>query len=182
MRWQDISQEPTAPMDSSQEPPWWWTIPGEHTKNKRPHRVPLTSMAVEIIKAAKGTANLRGFDTSTWAFPSDRESKAGHVLTPSHGLERVRERCPQVTDWTLHDVRRTAATGMREAGIPRVDVAAVLNHTASGDAPRVTGVYDRWGADPEKRTALEAWERRLRDTLAGEKRRAGITSITAGRA
>jgi integrase len=139
-------------------------------------------MAVEIIKAAKGTATLRGFDTSTWAFPSDRESKAGHVLTPSHGLERVRERCPRVTDWTLHDFRRTAATGMREAGIPRVDVAAVLNHTASGDAPRVTGVYDRWGADPEKRTALEAWERRLRDILAGEKRTADITPITAGRA
>jgi len=38
--------------------------------------------------------------------------------------------------------------------------------------PRATRVYDRFSHDPEKRTALEAWERRLLRVLA-EKPAAG---------
>src|SRR5262249_38201430 len=38
MRWDDVDLE-TA----------WWNIPGERTKNRRPHRVPLTAQVVGII-------------------------------------------------------------------------------------------------------------------------------------
>lgn len=61
--------------------------------------------------------------------------------------------------WTLHDIRRSVATRLRDAdvmGDDRVDrlvVSKVLNHAESG----VTKIYDRYAADPEKRAALEAW-------------------------
>ena len=58
-----------------------------------------------------------------------------------------------IEDWTLHDIRRTVATGMRSLGIDRLVVSKVLNHAEGG----ITAVYDRYAADPEKRRALEVW-------------------------
>ena len=40
MRWRDLDLEAA-----------WWTIPGEHAKNGRAHRVPLVPEAIAIIKA-----------------------------------------------------------------------------------------------------------------------------------
>jgi integrase len=65
--------------------------------------------------------------------------------------------------WTLHDIRRSVATHLRDAdvlGADRVDrlvVSKVLNHAEGG----MTRLYDRYSADPEKRCALEAWSRRI---------------------
>jgi hypothetical protein len=58
-----------------------------------------------------------------------------------------------------HDLSRTAATKMVQAGMPRHHISAVLNHVEDG--ARVTRVYDRYNCDAEKRIALETWARRL---------------------
>jgi integrase len=63
-----------------------------------------------------------------------------------------------------HDLRRTAATGMAEAGVPSDHISRVLNHIDGG--PRATRVYDRYAYDREKRAALEKWERLLTKALA----------------
>jgi integrase len=65
----------------------------------------------------------------------------------------------KVDDVRPHDFRRTAASMMTSAGIPRLTVAKVLNHV-SADAG-VTAIYDRHSYDAEKRVALETWERTL---------------------
>ena len=62
-------------------------------------------------------------------------------------------------DFRGHDLRRTAATHMAAAGVPRGHIAHVLNHVEGG--ARATRVYDRHSYDREKRTALEAWARSL---------------------
>jgi hypothetical protein len=46
---------------------------------------------------------------------------------------------------------------MTGAGISRLVVSKILNHVETG----VTAVYDRWGYDAEKRTALDTWARKL---------------------
>jgi integrase len=66
-----------------------------------------------------------------------------------------------------HDFRRTAASMMASAGIPRLIVAKVLNHVDRG----VSAIYDRHSYDAEKRVALETWERTLTAIL--EKKPAG---------
>jgi hypothetical protein len=66
-----------------------------------------------------------------------------------------------------HDLRRTAATNMGAARVPRAHIGYVLNHTTT-DAAAVTKVYDRYARDDEKRAALEAWARRLDAMLAAE--------------
>ena len=47
-------------------------------------------------------------------------------------------------DFRGHDLRRTAASGMASAGVPRLVIGKVLNH-AERD---VTAVYDRHSYDP----------------------------------
>ncbi len=62
-----------------------------------------------------------------------------------------------------HDLRRTCATNMAMAGIPRTTISRVLNHVDRG--ARATLVYQRYEFDAEKRVALEAWDRRLTQIL-----------------
>jgi integrase len=59
-----------------------------------------------------------------------------------------------VKDWTLHDLRRTAATRMADAGaLPHV-IEAVLNHI-SGHRAGVAAIYNRAAYTAEKRAALD---------------------------
>jgi integrase len=54
--------------------------------------------------------------------------------------------------WRPHDIRRTAATMMRAAGVPVLDIEATLNHAP----PRLVRVYQRHDPLDEKRAALVA--------------------------
>jgi integrase len=165
MRFEDIKQEQTG---------WWWTIPPERTKNARAHRVPLTELALDVVN------HRRDRGEAVWVFPSDRATARGHLANPGHALARLRDACRSLPRFTLHDMRRTVATGMAEAGIRVSDIAAVLNHTSRSEGPRVTGAYNRYAYDREKRVALETWERRLRAIVAGETQ-AAVVPITAAR-
>lgn len=59
-------------------------------------------------------------------------------------------------DWTLHDLRRTAATGMARLGIAPHVVERVLNHV-SGTFAGVAGIYNRFRYEDEMKAALDAW-------------------------
>jgi integrase len=61
-----------------------------------------------------------------------------------------------IPKWTLHDLRRTAATGMARLNFPPHVVEKVLNH-ASGTIRGVAAVYNRFAYLDERRSALEAW-------------------------
>lgn len=69
-----------------------------------------------------------------------------------------------VTDWTLHDLRRTAATGMARLGVAPHVVERVLNHV-SGTFGGVAGIYNRFEYQSEMRAALELWAQHV-DGLA----------------
>ena len=59
--------------------------------------------------------------------------------------------------WTIHDLRRTAATNLAELGVRSDVVEAILNHARPG----VAGTYNRSSPLAERRAALEAWGRRI---------------------
>ena len=141
MRWQDV--------DCS-----WWTIPAELAKNGLAHCVPLSRQALAILEG------LRNRPTGPWVFPSPTTARP--IENPQKAAERLRERS-KVPDLCLHDLRRTAASLMTGMGISRLTVKKILNH-AERD---VTAVYDRHSYDPEKRSALEAWSRRLETIVSG---------------
>lgn len=130
----------------------WLTIPRERTKAKRDdHPVYLTASARRILALSEPA---RGF-----LFPSD--DGIGPLRQTS--LVRAMSVCTRragIPDARPHDLRRTAATLMVEAGVSEAVVAVVLGH-ATRLAPRVTSVYVRYRYEPERRAALVALESKL---------------------
>jgi integrase len=122
-----------------------WTIPGIRTKNHRPHVVPLSPLMREIIAAVPVIEGPFVF-TTTGRSAISGWSKIKTALDSKMG----------VPAWRLHDLRRTAATGMAELGTAPHVVEAVLNHI-SGARAGVAGIYNRAAYAEEKRAALERW-------------------------
>jgi len=61
---------------------------------------------------------------------------------------------------------------MTSKGIARDTVKRILNHVERD----VTAVYDRYSYDPEKKAALEKWERELR-RIVGTAQRAKVVQM-----
>jgi hypothetical protein len=58
--------------------------------------------------------------------------------------------------WTVHDLRRTLATGLQRLDVRLEVTESVLNHV-SGSRGGIAGVYQRHDWAAEKRTALDRW-------------------------
>jgi hypothetical protein len=58
--------------------------------------------------------------------------------------------------WSVHDSRRTVATGLQRLGMRLEVTEAVLNHI-SGSRGGIAGVYQPHDWANEKRAALDAW-------------------------
>ena len=68
----------------------------------------------------------------------------------------------RITHWTLHDLRRSCATGMAELGVQPHIIEAVLNHV-SGHKGGVAGIYNRAKYSAEMRDALQRWADHLQE-------------------
>lgn len=154
MRWRDVDLETG-----------WWTIPGEFAKNGRAHRVPLLPEAITILKAQQKDDHCTNQEDKD---STDAKSDFVFVGTGASIRDRAKKAPSRIAralkiDFRGHDLRRTAATKMAEAGVPRHHISAVLNHVEAGAA--VTRIYDRYSYDAEKRRALETWARKLRSIV-----------------
>jgi integrase len=127
-----------------------WVIPAERSKNGKPHVVPLSAYALKVISAVPRFTDCDYVFTTTHRSPVSGFSKMLRRL--SEGSE--------TSNWRLHDLRRTAASGMARAGVAPHVVEKVLNHI-SGTISGVAAVYNRYGYDSEKRAALEQWGQAL---------------------
>jgi hypothetical protein len=61
-----------------------------------------------------------------------------------------------VTEWRLHDLRRTCVSGMARLGV--APVADKILDPQAGAIPRVAAVYQRHEFLAERRAALNLWE------------------------
>jgi integrase len=137
----------------------WWTIPSERSKNGRPHRVPITSIAKKLLaKVKESTAS------SDYLFPSPRTEKPITGQSIDHAL-RNNSDFFSIPPFTPHDLRRTASSKMTEAGTSSNDVSKVLNHS---DNTTIGRHYDHYSYDKEKKVALTKWSRKL-DFIVSEK-------------
>jgi integrase len=140
-----------------------WTIPGARTKNGRTHVLPLSPMAVTIIKEAAGLGDDgEGLEDGP-IFPSPHGTKS---ITPDalSGVVRDLPPCLGLQHFTLHDWRRTGASMMvAELGVSPFIVGQILNHAGeTGGAASVTiRHYALHDYAAEKRSALEAWAAHL---------------------
>lgn len=162
-----------------------WTLPPERTKNNSEHLVPLSSLAVALLKDLPSIGPNR--------FPAS----AGAVRlvftltgdTPVSGLSKAKKRLDatmkeelQKLDpdfvfqaWTSHDLRRTFYSGLQGLGFSIEVAEACVNHK-SGTLRGVAKVYARYRYLSEKTEAFEAWSRHI-DSLVNGTLAAGVASL-----
>lgn len=129
-----------------------WTIPKERAKNGIAHDVPLSGLAASELAGISRIAGNRGLVfTTTGETPVSGFSKA---------KKRLDAAVPDASPWVLHDLRRTAASGMARLGINLPVIEKILNHT-SGSFGGVAGIYQRYHFADEKRAALDAWAQHI---------------------
>lgn len=150
-----------------------WTIPAHKAKNRRTHLVPLNDLAVDLMRQAWERSG-----ASHWLFPSPRGGGSKPVTGPAvdHAMRNNRvilglvnvgqdgRELPSERTPTPHDLRRTAASQMTGSGIPRLHVDKLLNHIDAS----VGATYDRHDYSSEKRRAVDVWQARLEEIVAGQ--------------
>jgi integrase len=142
-----------------------WTIPSDRTKNHRPLVLVLPPLARALIPP---------FWNGDFVFGGDKP-----VTSFSRMKAALDEAMPGAAPWRIHDLRRTAATGMAELGIAPHIVEAVLNHV-SGARGGVAGIYNRAAYADEKRAALERWANHIEGLVTN--RGAKVTDIKTRKA
>jgi integrase len=114
------------------------TLSAQRTKNGRQHTLPLSRQALALLNAIPRTEGA-AFHNVKWAIVKsklDARAKIAH--------------------WTLHDLRRTCATGMAELGVQPHVIECCLNHV-SGHKAGVAGIYNRSKLIEPMREALQRW-------------------------
>jgi len=91
--------------------------------------------------------------------------------TPFSGFSKAKAQLDEdaeVSEWRLHDLRRTAATAMSEMGYSIQVVERVLNHRGMSRSG-VVGIYQRSELLAERKAAIEAWGSRVAEIIANKK-------------
>jgi integrase len=125
-----------------------WTLPRERVKTGQPHEVPLSDAALAVLR------EVPRINDSPLVFTTNGTTVfSGYSKCKS----RLEELLPSdMPHWTLHDARRTLASGMARLNINLPVIEKVLNHS-SGSFAGIVGVYQRHSFADEKRRALETW-------------------------
>jgi integrase len=113
------------------------------TKNSRTHELPLSAQAL-VILTRQPRRNSSDYLFGERGFNDWAREKA-----------RLDQRLG-IAAYTIHDLRRSAATGMAELGVQPHIIEAVLNHV-SGHKAGVAGIYNRAKYADEMRLALQRW-------------------------
>jgi integrase len=154
-----------------------WVIPKERVKNGQEHEVALSPVTREILDGLPKIGRGGLIFTVTGETPVSGFSRAKRRLdaeiiklqrADAAGRGEDPDQVEPLPHWTLHDLRRTGASGMARLGIQLPVIEKILNHT-SGSFGGVAGVYQRHSFADEKRKALEAWASFVQSTVSGTK-------------
>ena len=136
MRWSEIDLERTR-----------WVISKERAKNGKAHVVHLSEAALSLIKSIPNHGDSDLVFTTTGTTPVSGFSVAKKNI----------DMLSKVSDWRLHDLRRTAATLMADdLGIAPAVVDRVLGHV-SGTVRGVAAIYQRGELLDARAQALDAF-------------------------
>ena len=154
MAWSELSDDRST-----------WTIPASRAKNGQDSIVPMAPQVQAILEAAPR------YKGNPLVFPGERGAFSGW----SKSKDRL-DRDSGVKDWRLHDLRRTAATGLQRLGVRLEVTEAVLNHIA-GSRAGIVGVYQRHSWAEEKRLALNAWGEHIAAIVEGRTAADNVTQL-----
>lgn len=128
-----------------------WNVPAERMKRRRPHVVPLSSQAVQLLRQLH---NLTG--PAGCVLPNERD--AARPMSPTtlnRCLERLGYNGPGTADFSSHGFRTTASTLLNESGKFRED--AIEFQLAHVTKNKVRGVYNKAKYWDERVEMMQAW-------------------------
>lgn len=131
-----------------------WTLPKIRTKNAKVHVVHLSEQSISVLKRRRRLGQYVFSLLGAKPFPAFSRAK------------RQLDQLSGVTEWRVHDLRRTCVSGMARLGIPPHIADKILNHQ-SGTISGVAAVYQRHEFLSERREALDRWGRHIARLLAG---------------
>ena len=131
-----------------------WRLPARRSKNKHPHSIPLSALALGIIREA--LAHVRG--QTLFAATANEVARAVKDAQDTIGIEK----------WVPHDLRRTALTQMAKLGVEPIVIGHVANHRTTTKAGVTLGIYVQHRYENEKRRALDLWADRLAAIVGGK--------------
>ena len=118
-----------------------WIVPGDRTKTGKPHRVPLSTRALEVLANATTIA-----DESGLLFPSP----SGRKLSDATMSKLLKERNIGAVP---HGFRSSFRSWCADTGVPREVAEAALGHIVAG----VEGAYQRSDLLDRRRQLMHEW-------------------------
>lgn len=120
-------------------------IPADVAKNGKEHSIPLLPCSKNLVTQLVTTSTNSLRDFNTWSKPKAALDKASGV-----------------SEWVIHDLRRTAASKMAQLGIAPHVIEKLLNHSAPASLGGAIGnIYNRYDFQKEMKEALLLWENHL---------------------
>jgi integrase len=150
------------------------SLAAERVKTAVERDIYLSKFAREIIASEvpehkgfvfSGTKGAAAFQGVSKAFERlcDRITEARAEVAIAAGVDP--DDFKTMPAWRLHDLRRTFATGLQQAGTRLEVTEEALGHR-SGSRSGIRAVYQRWAYAPEIKLAVEAWGERVRTLVS----------------
>jgi integrase len=131
-----------------------WRLPASRSKNKHPHRIPLSDLALGTINEALADAS----GQKLFAMTPNEVARCVKGAQDAIGIER----------WTPHDLRRSTLTQMAKIGVEPIVIGHVANHRTTTKANVTLAIYVKHSYESEKRRALDLWADRLTAIVGGK--------------
>jgi len=156
-----------------------WRLPAARAKNETGHDLDLHDLAVAELEPIPATGPLvftttakplQGWSKAKLRLDDEITRQRRDEAEPKRAGEKLTEddrRAYELPAWRIHDLRRTAATGMAAAGFAPQVVERVLNHK-SGVRGGLVGVYQRHEYRDERKAASLAWANHVERIVTGE--------------
>ena len=150
-----------------------WVIPADRAKNGKAHAIDLSPMALKILADRMvGGGFLFSTTGKTAVSGYSGANRRLDALVETIRVEEALEKglpppTTKMPGWRVHDLRRTAATGMARLGHPPFVVEAVLNHI-SGVRGGLVAVYQHYDHRPERKAALLDWASHVSALVGGD--------------
>ena len=146
----------------------WLELEPDDVKNNEHTRIYVNDMAAQIIKSRIDELALTHYIFPARTKDDKPGSKPSSFLRKDTLVSKVRRIQPllqeqDVTYFTAHDLRRSAATGLARLGHGAI-VGDILNHKTQGVTRRV---YDLYSRDSEIQRALTTWGKAVEQAIEG---------------
>jgi integrase len=123
MRWQDLDLAEGI-----------WTKPSAHTKTKKPHRVPLSAPAKQLLSELRDAAKA----DAEFVFPGRYD---GHRVKLDRAWVEIC-RSAKIASARIHDLRHTYASVLASHGLSLPIIGALLGHTQPATTARYAHLLD----------------------------------------